>query len=38
VTFMFWLNELAASRSVMGGVEMDPRGEFRTIAEWTSGR
>lgn len=38
VTFMFWLNELAASRSGMGGVEMDPRGEFRTIAEWTSGR
>ncbi|HEX6309077.1 MAG TPA: ABC transporter substrate-binding protein [Longimicrobiales bacterium] len=37
VTFMFWLNELAASRSGMSGVEMDPRGEFRSIARWTAG-
>jgi peptide/nickel transport system substrate-binding protein len=37
VTFMFWLNELAASPASMGGVDMDPRGEFRTIAEWTAG-
>lgn len=36
VTFMFWLNELAASRSSVTGVEMDPRGELRSIAEWTA--
>ncbi|MCI0436525.1 MAG: ABC transporter substrate-binding protein [Gemmatimonadetes bacterium] len=33
VTFMFWLNELAASTSVTG-VAMDPRGEFLTIQRW----
>lgn len=38
VTFMFWLNELAASRADMNGVEMDPRGEFRTIARWSAAR
>ena len=38
VTFMFWLNELAASRSSVSGVEMDPRGEFRSIAQWTVSR
>ncbi|MBR9989173.1 MAG: hypothetical protein KFH98_05415 [Gemmatimonadetes bacterium] len=38
VTFMFWLNELAASRSDMNGVEMDPRGELRSIARWSTGR
>src|SRR5690606_38402235 len=38
VTFMFWLNELAASRAGMSGVEMDPRGELRTIARWSAGR
>jgi peptide/nickel transport system substrate-binding protein len=37
VTFMFWLNELAASRASMTGVEMDPRGELRSIARWTAG-
>lgn len=37
VTFMFWLNELAASRTALGNVEMDPRGEFRTIARWSLG-
>ena len=37
VTFMFWLNELAASQASMGGVEMDPRGELRSIAQWTAG-
>jgi peptide/nickel transport system substrate-binding protein len=36
VTFMFWLNELAASRSSMSGVDMDPRGEFRSIAQWSA--
>ena len=35
VTFMFWLAELAASRSQVRGVEMDPRGELRTLARWT---
>lgn len=38
ITFMFWLNELAGSRASMSGVEMDPRGEFRSIARWTAGR
>jgi hypothetical protein len=38
VTFMFWLNELAAARTNVHGVEMDPRGELRTIAEWTVSR
>jgi peptide/nickel transport system substrate-binding protein len=38
ITFMFWLNELAASRANTHGVEMDPRGEFRSIAEWTVSR
>lgn len=38
VTFMFWLNELAASRTNVGGVEMDPRGELRSIAQWTVNR
>jgi peptide/nickel transport system substrate-binding protein len=39
VTFMFWLNELAASRTEVQGVAMDPRGEMMTIRQWTlSGR
>jgi ABC-type transport system substrate-binding protein len=38
VTFMFWLNELAASRADMSGVEMDPRGELRSIAQWSVAR
>jgi peptide/nickel transport system substrate-binding protein len=38
VTFMFWLNELAAARTSVHGVDMDPRGELRTIAEWTVSR
>ncbi|MGH7463715.1 MAG: ABC transporter substrate-binding protein [Longimicrobiales bacterium] len=38
VTFMFWLNELAGSRAGMSGVEMDPRGELRSITEWATGR
>jgi peptide/nickel transport system substrate-binding protein len=38
VTFMFWLNDLAGVRSNLHGVEMDPRGQLRTIAEWTVSR
>jgi peptide/nickel transport system substrate-binding protein len=38
VTFMFWLNELAASRSNVANVEMDPRGELRSIAQWSASR
>jgi peptide/nickel transport system substrate-binding protein len=34
-TFMFWLNELAATQTGIQGVEMDPRGELRTISNWT---
>lgn len=37
LTFMFWLNELAAARNELGGVRMDPRGELLTIAEWSLG-
>jgi len=33
-TFMFWLDELAASRRVVQGVVMDPRGELLSIADW----
>ena len=33
-TFMFWLDELAASSTAVEGVEMDARGEFRTLPEW----
>jgi peptide/nickel transport system substrate-binding protein len=38
VTFMFWLNELAAARTNVHGIEMDPRGELRSIAEWAVSR
>jgi peptide/nickel transport system substrate-binding protein len=38
VTFMFWLNELSASRAGMSGVEMDPRGELRSVAQWSVAR
>ena len=34
-TFMFWLDELAASNSGVAGVEMDQRGELRTLSEWS---
>ena len=37
-TFMFWLDELAARRAQVGGVEMDPRGEFRGLADWAPPR
>jgi peptide/nickel transport system substrate-binding protein len=38
VTFLFWLNELAAARRNVNGVEMDPRGEFMSIARWSASR
>jgi peptide/nickel transport system substrate-binding protein len=38
VTFMFWLNELAASRTDAQNVVMDPRGELLTMPEWTLAR
>ena len=38
ITFMFWLNELAASNRAVQNVRMDPRGELLTIAEWSLGR
>ncbi len=33
-TFMFWLDELAASADAVEGVAMDQRGEFRTLPAW----
>jgi peptide/nickel transport system substrate-binding protein len=38
VTFMYWLNELAASNKSVQGVKMDPRGEFVSVAGWSMGR
>jgi peptide/nickel transport system substrate-binding protein len=38
VTFLFWLNELAAARTNVQGIEMDPRGDLRTIARWNVSR
>ena len=37
LTFVYWLNELAAVRGV-NGVQMDPRGELLNIGEWSLGR
>lgn len=37
LTFIFWLNELAATRGI-NGVKMDPRGELLNMSEWTVGR
>lgn len=34
-TFMFWLQETAASSAAVDGVEMDQRGELASIAEWS---
>jgi peptide/nickel transport system substrate-binding protein len=36
VTFIFWLNELAAARNEVSGVVMDSRGELRTIRDWVA--
>lgn len=38
VTFMYWLNELAAAQKTVQGVKMDPRGEFVSVAGWSIGR
>lgn len=38
VTFVYWLNELAAVRKEVSGVIMDPRGELFSIGEWSLGR
>jgi peptide/nickel transport system substrate-binding protein len=38
ITFMYWLNELAATRRTLQGVVMDPRGEFVSVSKWTLGR
>lgn len=38
VTFMFWLHDLATARSNVHGIDMDPRGQLRSIAEWTVSR
>lgn len=37
LTFLFWLEELAASTG-LDGVRMDPRGEFQSIREWAPRR
>lgn len=34
VTFLYWLNELAATQRTMQGVEMAPPGEFMTMGKW----
>ena len=34
-TFMFWLDELAASADAVSGVTMDQRGEFQSMAGWS---
>jgi len=33
-TFMFWLEELAATRAALEGVEMDQRGELMSMPDW----
>ncbi len=33
-TFLYWYDELAASRKTVQGVTMDPRGELQSIAQW----
>ncbi|HUP88175.1 MAG TPA: ABC transporter substrate-binding protein [Longimicrobiales bacterium] len=38
VTFIYWLNELAANRKEVSGVKMDPRGELLTMQQWTMGK
>jgi peptide/nickel transport system substrate-binding protein len=37
ITFLFWTDELVGVRTELQGVEMDVRGEFRTIARWRVG-
>ncbi|HEY0673832.1 MAG TPA: ABC transporter substrate-binding protein [Longimicrobiales bacterium] len=38
VTFVYWLNETAATRASLQNVIMDQRGELVSIAEWSAGR
>lgn len=38
VTFVYWLNETAATRASLQNVIMDQRGELVNIAEWSAGR
>ena len=38
LTFMFWLNELAAVGPRIDGVDMDVRSEIMTIADWSAAR
>jgi len=38
LTFMYWLNEIAANRRDLGGVIMDQRGEFVSVSDWAPGR
>ena len=35
VTFVYWLNELAATSKDVSGVVMDPRGELLTMQSWS---
>ena len=37
ITFLFWMDDLNGVRSEVQGVEMDARGEFRTMARWRLG-
>ncbi|HUG40238.1 MAG TPA: ABC transporter substrate-binding protein [Longimicrobiales bacterium] len=34
-TFMFWRDELAATSDALDGFEMDQRGEFQSMTEWS---
>jgi peptide/nickel transport system substrate-binding protein len=37
LTFLFWTDELVGVRTDVQGVEMDQRGELRTVARWRLG-
>jgi peptide/nickel transport system substrate-binding protein len=37
ITFLFWIDDLNGVRAELQGVEMDARGEFRTMARWRLG-
>jgi peptide/nickel transport system substrate-binding protein len=38
LTFMYWLNELAAANQSVQDITMDARGEFMSVARWRLGR
>ncbi len=38
LTFMYWLNELAAANRSVQSVTMDARGEFLSVPQWRIGR